>query len=162
MKAMMIAAVSVCAFALPAAAQAQAMTPGQYVAAAGAGDLYEKQSSQIVLSSTTNPAVRDFAQMMIKHHTKSTADVKKAAMASKVKVMPPRLTPAQSEMIAQLNTEKGQARDMAYISQQKMAHNQALAVHQAYAREGTAKPLRAAAGMIVPVVEQHIAMLKTM
>jgi putative membrane protein len=146
----------------PAAAQAQAMSAKEYVTAAGASDLYERESSKIVLSSTSNPKLREFAQMMVAHHTNSTEEVKAAAKASGLKPMPPKLTPAQSEMIAQLNSETGTARDSAYIAQQKMAHNQALAVQQAYAREGTAKPLRDAAGKIVPVVEQHITMLKSM
>ncbi|MFC0204615.1 DUF4142 domain-containing protein [Novosphingobium soli] len=160
MNKLLFAAAAVALVASPA--YAQVMTPQEYVIAAGAGDLYEIQSSRIVLTSSSDPKIRDFAQMMIAHHTKSTEDVKAAAKASKVKVTPPKLTPAQSEMIAQLNDEKGPARDMAYVAQQKMAHNQALALHQAYAREGTAKPLRDAAGKIVPVVEQHIAMLKQM
>jgi putative membrane protein len=143
-------------------AYAQVMTPGEYIMIAGASDLYERQSSQIVLSSTTDPKVRDFATMMIEHHTKSTEDVKTAARAAKLKVAPPTLMPAQAEMIAQLNAESGPARDAAYLAQQKAAHGQALAVQQAYAREGTSAPLRSAAGAIVPVVEHHIMMLKAM
>ncbi len=143
-------------------AMAQVMTPSEFVTAAGASDLYERQSSEIVRASTSDPRVREFAEMMIAHHTKSTEDVKAAARAAKLKVAPPQLMPAQSEMIAQLNAENGAARDAAYIAQQKAAHTQALAVQQAYAREGTSAPLRAAAGAIVPVVENHIMMLKTM
>ena len=53
---------------------AQVMIPVEYVKTAGASDLYERQSSQIVLQSTTDPRVRQFTQMMIMHHTKSTAE----------------------------------------------------------------------------------------
>lgn len=141
---------------------AQVMTPTEYVMAAGAGDLYERQSSEIVLSSTSDPKVREFATMMIAHHTKSSEDVKAAARAAKLAVAPPQLMPAQAEMIAQLNAETGTARDAAYLAQQKAAHGQALAVQKAYAEGGTAMPLRKAAGAIVPVVEEHIMMLKGM
>ena len=48
------------AFAMPAAAQD--MAPAAYVAAAGASDLYEKTSSQLVLQSTNDAKVRAFAQ----------------------------------------------------------------------------------------------------
>jgi len=143
-------------------AMAQVMTPSEYVMTAGASDLYERQSSEIVRASTSDPRVREFAEMMIAHHMKSTEDVKAAARSAKLKVAPPQLMPAQSEMIAQLNAESGAARDAAYIAQQKAAHGQALAVQQAYAREGTSAPLRTAAGVIVPVVENHIMMLKAM
>jgi putative membrane protein len=154
------AAVALAAFSSPALAQV--MTPREYVATAGASDLYERQSAQIVLATTMNPAVKSFATMMISAHTQSTAMVKAAAMKSKVMARPPMLMPAQAEMIAQLNAETGIARDAAYIAQQKAAHGQALSVQQAYAAEGTATALRMAAGKIVPVVQEHIAMLMKM
>lgn len=156
------------AFALPIAvaisapAYAQAMSPTEYVTMAGASDLYEIQSSQTVLQSTQDPKIRSFAQMMIQHHTKSTADVKAAAMKSKLKPKPPKLMPLHAELIAQLKAETGTARDQAYIAQQKQAHGQALELHKSYAEGGTAPALKMAAAKIVPVVQQHIDMLKTM
>ena len=143
-------------------AAAQVMTPPEYVMTAGASDLYELQSSQIVLETTTDPAVRSFANMMIAHHTKSTADVKAAAMRARVAVPPPMLMPPQAELIAQLQAETGPARDATYIAQQRASHGQALAVQQAYAASGTAAPLKAVAAKIVPVVQSHIAMLMRM
>lgn len=143
-------------------AAAQVMAPANYVATAGASDLYERTSSQIVLETTQDPAIRDFARMMIAHHTKSTADVAAAALRSRIRPAPPRLNPLQTELVAQLRAERGPARDAAYIAQQKAAHNQALAAQKAYAMDGTAPALKAAASRIVPVVEQHIEMLKTM
>ena len=143
-------------------ALSQVMSPTEYVAAAGASDLYERTSSQIVLETTADPKVRDFARMMVTAHAKSTADVKAAAAREKVKAAPPKLTPAQAEMVAQLRSQRGPARDAAYVAQQRAAHGQALAVQKAYANEGRAPALRRAAAGIVPVVEQHIAMLKAM
>ena len=160
MKLNLLLAASAMVVAAPAAAQV--MAPAEYVMTAGASDLYERTSSQIVLQSTRDPKVRDFARMMIEHHTKSTADVKAAAMKSRVAAPPPKLMPAQAELIAQLNAEQGPARDAAYIAQQRASHGQALAVQKAYAMEGTAPALRTASAGIVPVVEQHIEMLKSM
>lgn len=148
--------------ALAGPALAQAMSPSEYVMTAGASDLYERQSSELVLQTTQDADVRSFAQMMLTAHRKSTADVKAAALRSKVRVAPPKLKPAQAEMIAQLRAETGPARDAAYIAQQRTAHNQALAVQQAYAASGTAAPLKAVAAKIVPVVQEHIAMLMKM
>ena len=146
--------------ATPAAAQV--MTPAEYVKTAGASDLYERQSSQIVLQTTQDPKVRQFAEQMIAEHTKSTADVKAAAARSRVAPAPPKLMPAQVELIAELRAESGPARDATYIAQQKTSHNQALDVQKAYAAESGAPSLKAAAGKIVPVVQSHIAMLMAM
>ena len=153
-------AFSAATVAVPAAAQV--MTPAEYVMTAGASDLYERTSSQLVLQTTANPKIRDFATMMVSDHAKSTAEVKAAAAKSKLMPAPPKLTPAQAEMVAQLKAETGPARDAAYIAQQRAAHNQALSVQQAYAGGGTAPALKMAAAGIVPVVQHHIALLKTM
>lgn len=155
------------AYALPIAAvfatpvYAQALTTKDYVAAAAAGDTYEIQSSQAVLQTTQDPKVKSFAQMMITDHTKSTAKLKAAALTAKVKPKP-MLTPAQTEMLAQLKAETGTARDQAYIAQQKTAHNMALTIHQSYASGGKNIALRTVATGVVPVVQHHIEMLKTM
>jgi putative membrane protein len=146
--------------AVPAAAQV--MTPADYVATAGASDLYERTSSQIVLETTTDPKIRSFAQEIIDDHGKSTAMVKAAATKSRVTAPPPRLTPLQAELVAQLRAERGPARDAAYVAQQKTAHGQALNVQKAYAMEGTTPALKSAAATIVPVVQHHIEMLMTM
>ena len=159
MKKVLIAAT---AMLVAAPAAAQVMAPAEYVKTAGASDLYERQSSELVLQTTTDPRIREYAQMMIADHTKSTADVKAAALRSKVRPAPPMLMPLQTELVAQLRAEQGPARDRLYVAQQKASHNQALAVQQAYAAEGTAVPLRAAAATIVPVVQHHVEMLKAM
>ena len=150
------------ALLISAPAAAQVMTPAEYVKTAGASDLYERQSSQIVLQSTQDPKIRAFAQQMIADHAKSTADVKAAAARSRVAAPPPALMPVQQELIAELQAASGPARDATYLAQQKASHNQALDVQKAYALDGTAPALKAAAAKIVPVVQDHVAMLKTM
>ncbi|VWX49638.1 DUF4142 domain-containing protein [Novosphingobium sp. 9U] len=147
--------------ALSGTAYAQAMTSAEYVAAAAAGDTYEIQSSQTVLQTTQDPKIRSFAQMMIQDHTKSTAKLKAAALTAKVKAKP-MLMPAQAEMIAQLKAETGAARDQAYVAQQKQAHSQALTIHQSYGMDGKNVALKMVANGVVPVVQHHIEMLKTM
>ena len=162
MKKIQLALAALAASTIASPVFAQAMTPAEYVATAGASDLYERQSAQTVLETTTDPNVRSFATMMVSAHTKSTEEVKAAAAKSKVKAPPPALMAAQAEMIAQLKAETGPARDAAYLAQQKAAHGQALSVQQAYASGGTAPALKAAAASIVPVVQEHIAMLMKM
>jgi putative membrane protein len=143
------------------AVQAAPPTP-VYLAKAGASDLYEKTSSQIVLQSTRNPEVRRFASMMVTDHTKSTAMVKSAAARSGVRARPPRLDPMQRRMVAELQRAHGRDRDQVYIEQQRQAHQMALTLQQDYASTGSAPPLRRAAGNIVPVVQHHIDMLSRM
>jgi len=141
---------------------AQVMSAPEYVATAGASDLYERTSAQTVLETTANPAIRSFATMMLRAHQQSTDMVKAAAMQAHVPVDPPMLTPTQDEMITELRSETGPARDAAYVAQQRAAHGQALTIQKAYAASGTVAPLQVAAAKIVPIVQMHIAMLMKM
>ncbi|MHA6722387.1 DUF4142 domain-containing protein [Sphingomonas sp. RS2018] len=143
-------------------AVAQVMSPTDYVMQAGASDLYERTSSQLVLQTTRDSGIRKFATMMVAAHAKSTADVKAAAAKSRVRVAPPKLMPEQADMIAQLRNQTGTARDAEYVTQQKAAHGKALELQSSYAKTGTAAPLRMVAGKIVPVVQHHITMLDAM
>ena len=161
MKTLMIPA-ALGAATLASPAFAQVMTPSEYVMTAGASDLYEITSSQVVMETTQNPQLREFAQMMVADHTKSTADVKAAASRSRVGAAPPQLNPLQQELVTELRAENGPTRDAAYIAQQKASHGQALNVQKAYAMEGTAPALKSAASTIVPIVEHHIKMLMAM
>ena len=142
-------------------ALAQPIPAATYVAKAGASDLFERQSGKLMTTSQ-NQDVRNFATMMIQHHTQSTADVKAAAKAAHLSPAPPRLSAAQARDLAALGRIRGEKRDRLYVDQQKAAHADALALQQGYATEGRVAPLRKAAGKIVPVVQQHIQMLARM
>lgn len=153
----------VCAAALSATpALAQAMTGKTYVMKAGASDLYEKQSSMLVMGSTKDPKIKQFAQKMIADHTDSTNQVKMAAKQAHMTVMPPKLDAEQASNMAKLRAAHGSNRDMMYVDQQKMSHQMALQVQQDYASNGTVAPLKTVATNIVPVVQGHIDMLNNM
>ena len=149
--------------ALPTVVGAQAApSPATYVMKAGAGDQYEIQSSKLVLATTKNPALKQFATMMVADHNKSTADVKAAAIRSKLTPKPPMLDAMGTRNIAALKAARGTARDALYISQQKTAHQNALSLHQGYAQAGTAPALKQVAASIAPTVQHHIEMLSSM
>ena len=127
-----------------------------YVPAAGASDLYEKTSSEIVLKHASHAQVKSFAQMMITDHTKTTAQVKAAATASGMKVAPPKLMPEQAAMIAALQRAPHATVEKVYLSQQVTAHEKALALHKGYSTSGDKPALRKVAASAVPIVETHL------
>ncbi|USI72189.1 DUF4142 domain-containing protein [Sphingomonas morindae] len=145
---------------LAAGAQAQTATsPKDFVAKAGASDQFEIQSSRLELASS-NREIKSFAQQMITDHTKSTAMVTKAASQDKLPPMTPKLTPDKARKIAQLKAVKGAERDRLYVTQQQAAHQEALALMQDYANNGTATHLKQAAGEIAPIVQHHLEMVQ--
>ncbi len=143
------------------AASAIALPAKTYVMKAGASDLFETESSKLVTDSA-DPKVASFANMMITDHAKSTADVTTAAQADGLPPMTPKLTPKQTAMIDSLKRTTGKKRDLLYKKDQIAAHQETLAFQKEYAMSGDKPNLKAAAGKIVPVVEQHLATVKDM
>ena len=128
-----------------------------YVMAAGQSDMFEINSSQIALQKSQNPAIRKYANMLIKHHTKTTAATTKAAQKAGVTPMPPALDPGAMTSINELQTAAATDFDRVYLAQQVPAHQAALDLHQSYARDGDKAPLKTTARTAVPIVRQHLA-----
>ena len=134
-----------------------------YVAMAGSSDMYEIESSRLALQRAQSPAVREFAQMMIDHHTMTTQQVTQAAQAAGLTPPPPSLLPPQRAMLDALTPVTGAAEcERLYVSQQRDAHRMALALHQNYANNGDRAQLRQAASSAVPVVQRHIDRLQSL
>jgi putative membrane protein len=132
------------------------MAPG-YVSMAGSSDQFEIQSAQLALEMSQNPAVRNFANMLIADHTRSTQMVMAAAQSAGMTPPPPALLPQHQAMLDQLRgAGMGPSFDMAFQQAQVQAHQQALMLHQNYAASGDVPALRAVAGQIVPIIQMHL------
>jgi putative membrane protein len=162
MRRALLATIPAIAMASPAFAQMPTPTPTQFIAKAGASDMYEEKSSKLVLASTKNADVKSFADMMVTDHMKTTAAVKSAASQAGMHPKPPKLDPIQKTMIAKLTAAKGNKRDKIYVDQQKKAHQTALDLMQTYSGSGTEPHLKQAATSAVPIVQHHIEMLNGM
>jgi putative membrane protein len=139
----------------------QAATPATptdaptYIAKAGAGDMWEIESSKALLAKSGNAEVKKFAQMMIDQHGQSTAKIKAAATAAKIEVPAPKLDPDQQRMLDEIKQADAAGIDAVYLRHQRAAHDAALALHKAYGEGGDTESLKKAANEIVPVVETH-------
>jgi putative membrane protein len=154
-------------FALAAVAISQAHAAGQapstadYLRNAAQSDEYEIAAGKLA-QSRGDAAVKAFGAHMVTDHTKSTQLVTAAAKKSGKAAPPPPMSAEQQKMLAELKAAQGPAFNSAYISQQKAAHQQALALQSGYAESGADANLKAAAAQIVPVVKMHIDMLSKM
>jgi putative membrane protein len=132
------------------------LAPG-YMAQAGSSDQFEIQSGQLALQASQNAAVRNFANLIISDHTRSTQMVAAAAQSAGLTPPPPALLPAQQTMLDQLRASgTGPSFDMAFKNAQISAHQAALTLHQNYAASGDVPALKAVAGQIVAVVQMHL------
>lgn len=133
-----------------------------YAAKAGAGDMFEIESSKAVLAKSTNAETKKFAQMMVDHHTQSTAKVMAAAKSANVTPPAPKLEPMQQQMLDEIKSADAAGIDQVYMKHQRTAHQAALALHQGYAKNGDTEAFKKAAGEIAPVVQKHLAELDKM
>lgn len=128
-----------------------------YLMFAGAGDLYEIESSRLVLETTSDSAVRRFAQMMVDHHTGTTRTAEAAARSAGMTPPPPMLDAPKAAMIEALRQYDGVERDRLYLSQQMMAHKEALGLQKTYSDNGDTPQLRTAARNALPIIQRHLA-----
>jgi putative membrane protein len=70
------------------------------------------------------------------------------------------MLPLHVQMVARLQGRTGADFDREYARQQLVAHQQALALHTNFAARGDTPALRAVAGAAVPVVTQHLNMVR--
>jgi putative membrane protein len=134
------------------------LAPG-FLAQASSANQFEIQSSQLALQASQNPAVRNFANVMIADHTQLGQQVANVAAAAHLPPPPPGLLPAQQAALDQLRAAGvGYSFDAAYRQAQIEAHQQAIGLMQGYATSGDVLELRNAAGAAIPMMQRHLAM----
>ena len=131
-----------------------------FIKTAAASDLYETESSKLALDKSRSKQIRDFAQMMITDHAKTTQGVKDAAAKAGLTVPPPALSTDQQQMMDMLKPLSGDEFDTTYLQQQMTGHQQALALMQNYAESGDTPALQDAARTAIPIVQKHLARLQ--
>ena len=134
----------------------QTTTQAAYVDTAASNDLYQVRSAQLALSRALRPEVRGFAQVLVQYHSDSSRQLAAAATASGMTPPPMQLRPREAGMIERLRDGHPAFFDKLYLSQQVIAQEHALALHQSYARDGESPALRAIAAAAVPVGQAHL------
>lgn len=130
-----------------------------FVAMAASSDMYEIESSRLALQRSRDPRNRMHAEMMIRDHSNTTAQLTAAARSAGLGV-PMQMLPMHAALLDQL--ARSTKFDATYRRQQVVSHEQALALHDNYARRGDVPQLRGVAAAAVPVVRAHLEHLRRM
>jgi len=118
-----------------------------------AANQYDIQAAQIALQRSTNPDVRNYAQMMIDQHTQGLAQIAAAMQSINMNPPPIQLT---SDLNARLSTLGSVGNfDAAYMQDMIAGHQDALALAQSCAANG-GPPIASVAGGMVPVIQDHL------
>lgn len=134
-----------------------------FVQMAAMSDMFEIQSSQAALKNSQDPEVRKFAQTMIDHHTKMSAELKAAVEAGNVNAqIPMSLSGEKAQMLQQLSGMQGEQFDQMYWKAQAQGHQEALQLAESYAKNGDNAALRAHAQKGAPIIQEHLQMVQKM
>jgi putative membrane protein len=147
--------------ASPAPANPMATNAQQYVALASGGDMFEIQSARIALQKAESAEVRGLAQMVLSDHQRSSAQLAAAGAQAQPPLAPaPVLSPSQQTSIEALQRAQDTAFDRLWLHQQVVAHQQALDVAAAYARDGDSAPLRGQAAATIAAIQTHLTLAR--
>lgn len=127
-----------------------------YLDKAAAGDRFEIETSQALLKTSKNPAVRKFAQMMIAAHQESSRKLGAAADKLQLPAGSTSLTQDQQNKLDIIKSANAADVDQLYLTSQRSAHSDALDLHRHYASDGDNPALKEVAATIAPVVQKHL------
>jgi putative membrane protein len=137
------------------------MTPDGFVETAAFSDMYEIQAGELAESRGQTTEIKAFGRHMVDGHRKTTADLKSIVARNNLNIAPPaQLDAKHQDMIDALRSASANDFDQVYIHQQNSAHLDALALMQTYAATGASPPLKQFAARTVPIINEHIAMLR--
>ena len=140
----------------PAGQQAVSSATRQFVDKAAMTDMFEIQAGQIAQQKSTTPAYKDFAQMTIDDHTKTTEQIKSMLPKLPGVQPPPQLDKKHQALLDKLNAASGAAFERTYKSDQVKGHREAVAMFERYAKRGDNPDLKKWAADTLPTLRTHL------
>lgn len=131
------------------------LSNGEFIEKAAMAGLAEIRISNLALDKSQTPAIREFANRMVKEHTAANQRLKGAARASGV-TLPQNIDPAHTELLQQLKSKSGRDFDAAYVNVMKQDHDSAIALFENAAGDvGLSKELRDYAIEMLDTLRSH-------
>ena len=153
------------ALVVPAAAQMAAppppaapmmLTPHTYRMMAAVSDSFEIEAARVALQRSRNPAVRRFADMMVRDHSMTSQALMGGVQMATMGATAPTLDQRHAAMLNQLASASGPQFDRLYGQMMVASHREALALHSSYAQAGTDPGLRTFAAQVAPHIQHHL------
>jgi putative membrane protein len=120
-------------------------------------DMYEVEAGKIASQKGQSDAVKNFGQMMVDAHSKTTEELKGIVASEAIKVdLPTKLDAKHQKLIDDLNAASNADFDKTYAKQQIDGHKDAVRLFDSYAKKGDNAALKAFAQKTLPVIQQHL------
>jgi putative membrane protein len=133
----------------------RSLTAEKFVQKAGTANTAEIRAAQIALQKTSNPEVKDFAQLMVNDHTKIGDELKAVAQKQNLK-MPEGVDSKPQAMLDRLQSQSGARFDRTYAKGMVKDHRKAVKLFQTYAKNGTNAELKQFAQQTLPTLQDHL------
>ena len=131
-------------------------SPQDFVMIVAQSDEYEIEAARVAVVQSRDPRIISFAQMMIRDHTRTGEDLRRAVQVSHLPAPDRAMSSDQASMLGSLQSVRGADFDKAYARQQVLAHAQAVAVEQSFATAGSDPNLRKAAQAALSTIKEHL------
>ncbi|HLH88427.1 MAG TPA: DUF4142 domain-containing protein [Xanthobacteraceae bacterium] len=130
-------------------------TTKKFVDNAAMTDIFEIKAGQLAQQKAPDTAYKDFAQMTIEDHTKTTDQLKD--MAPKLGLeLPQQLDKMHQAAIDKLNSQSSAAFERLYKTDQVRGHREAVAMFERYAKSGDNPDLKKWAADTLPTLRKHL------
>ena len=145
----------------PARAGSVAAADRRFATKAAAAGTAEIADAQIALQKSSRQDVKDFAQRMVDDHTKAADQLKSIASGEGIN-LPTSESAADRKKTHALQKLSGAQFDRRYISGQRAAHKQAVALFSKESSSGKDSQLKSFASQTLPTLQDHLKMITAM
>jgi putative membrane protein len=140
-------------------AMAKVTSARDFASHAAMSDMFEIQTGQMAQDQGGSDQARQLGQMLVQDHSASSKELMDLAKAAGVDTAPPAALDQRHQVIVDsLKDAKGSGFDKAFGQAQVQAHQEAIALFEAYSQNGDNKDLQAFAKKGLPKLQQHLEM----
>jgi putative membrane protein len=125
-----------------------------FMMTAASSNMMEIEMGKMVAQKATNPEVKQFAQMMVDHHTKATQELKSVASQMNV-TLPTTMMPMHKSMVDKLSDKSDAELEEKYMDTMETAHKMDIAMFEAKSQNATEASVKNFASKTLPTLKQH-------
>jgi len=131
----------------------------EFVNKVAISDMFEIEASQLALAKQPDSDTKPFAEKMVTDHQRTSSELKGLVNGGKVKAtLPTALDSEHQKLLNELKAKSGKEFDETYDRGQVKAHQDAVALFEAYAKGGDDAELKSWAAKTLPHLQEHLSM----
>lgn len=138
----------------------QMVSDQDFVSKVESGTQFELQAARLAVDKAQSPAVKRFAQRMVKDHTQASDDLQKTIEADPNKQLPKSASIASnmSSEIQDLQNASGKTFDAKFVDVMVDDHKNDVDLFRSYEKNGSDPKLQSFARRTLPTIEEHLHM----